>query len=413
MKSVGNPDYINKRCWLVNNSKTQVMKRCRYCQRRWRNCLTFQYLMALPALTILFVLIALILRIEWPEPLLAYLFIGFTLTAWIIIGYLFNRSVDDHVESSYRLSLTHQELAERTIEQAALYDIVRMVNSTLDMDKILDFASRGAATAVGAESAGITLMDGDTITDQATFGPVPTKAEDELRNLMHEVMNTVIATGHPVVLEDVKKDPRFSLITHSLGNLSSFICAPIQMQGANVGTLTVSNKEDGVFGKNDLRLVRSIADQIGVAILNSRLYAKAIDEKYRSDIVIESAGEGICVLDNDRRIVQVNRAWEKLTGWTAEEIIGKKCSDVQKARSLDDRDICYTACCFDNHGVNEKERLFREVMIMTKSGEQRRVFSNHAFTTLANGDRWFVIVLSENAPVDGSMADAAGSCIAS
>jgi len=56
-KGFGTPGYLNPNCWLVSNSKTQAFQRCRYCRLRWRNCLSFQFLIvtliALAALGVL------------------------------------------------------------------------------------------------------------------------------------------------------------------------------------------------------------------------------------------------------------------------------------------------------------------------------------------------------------------------
>lgn len=395
MKIVGHPEYINKKCWLVNNAGHQVLGRCRYCQRRWRNCLTFQYMVSLPIITVVFFVAALVLQVKWPEQNLIYLVGGTTFIAWLGIGYLYNVAVDSLVESSYRLSLTHEELAEKTIEQAALYDIVRMINSTFDLGRILGFAAKGAATAAGANASLISLIDEGKVTEQEFFGLKQQELEPEVKNLINEIIKTVMVTGNPIVLEDVRKDPKFASMPISTSIIRSFVSTPIQRQGQIVGALTVFNKEDGAFGKNDLRLTQSIANQLGVAILNSQLYVNAIDEKERSDAIIDNASEGICVLDAERKILKINKAWEEITGWTNEDAIGNSCADLQKAKSLEGDDICNTQCCFNAMECDHKSVFRREVMITTKSGMMKRVFTSHTFVTMSSGERWCIIMMNE------------------
>ncbi len=51
-------------------------------------------------------------------------------------------------------------------------------------------------------------------------------------------------------------------------------------------------------------------------------------EKTKSDAMLASIGDGVVVIDKNKKIILINKAGEKLLGWKAEEIIGKTYSDV-------------------------------------------------------------------------------------
>lgn len=44
----------------------------------------------------------------------------------------------------------------------------------------------------------------------------------------------------------------------------------------------------------------------------------------QASVVFESAGDGILILDQDQRVCMANRAFQKLTGWHPQEVIGKR-----------------------------------------------------------------------------------------
>ena len=45
------------------------------------------------------------------------------------------------------------------------------------------------------------------------------------------------------------------------------------------------------------------------------------------DSLIDALQEGVYVVDLDRRIISWNRGAEELTGYSAREVVGNKCSD--------------------------------------------------------------------------------------
>ncbi len=60
--------------------------------------------------------------------------------------------------------------------------------------------------------------------------------------------------------------------------------------------------------------------------------------------VLERAGDGAFVIDADGRIVLWNRAAEKLTGYTAREVVKRPCCDVFAGVDEDGNRLCYSGC---------------------------------------------------------------------
>jgi signal transduction histidine kinase len=88
-----------------------------------------------------------------------------------------------------------------------------------------------------------------------------------------------VRTGSPVIVNDVRHDPRFSeradaktgFHTHSV------LCCPLTIEDECLGAIELVNKcgKDG-FGEHDLVLAEAVASQIAMAIHNVQLTEKAL-----------------------------------------------------------------------------------------------------------------------------------------
>src|SRR3989337_3673125 len=115
-KGFGTPGYLNPNCWLVSNSKTQAFQRCRYCRLRWRNCLSFQFLIVtLIALAALGVLA--LFQVPPFTTRTTQIMGGALIILATIYGYFFNRGADQIAKTSYQLEQKISELQQKISEE--------------------------------------------------------------------------------------------------------------------------------------------------------------------------------------------------------------------------------------------------------------------------------------------------------
>jgi two-component system phosphate regulon sensor histidine kinase PhoR len=67
-----------------------------------------------------------------------------------------------------------------------------------------------------------------------------------------------------------------------------------------------------------------IGSQVAIAIENARLYEEVVEERDRTETILEQAFAGIMVIDSEMRIVTMNPGAEIITGYTAQEVLGKR-----------------------------------------------------------------------------------------
>jgi PAS domain S-box-containing protein len=104
---------------------------------------------------------------------------------------------------------------------------------------------------------------------------------------------------------------------------------PVRFEERVIGTLCVGTRQPRRFHSEDIELLSSIGNQIGVSIENARLYRQqretaaqlqASEKRYRT--LFESANDAIWVHDMAGSILAVNRACAELTDYSVEELGG-------------------------------------------------------------------------------------------
>jgi len=68
------------------------------------------------------------------------------------------------------------------------------------------------------------------------------------------------------------------------------------------------------------------------------------EEKHRLESVIQSMGEGLFITDRKGEIISWNVSAEKITGYPAKEVLGRKCKEIFRITSEDGRDLCLSQC---------------------------------------------------------------------
>jgi len=168
-----------------------------------------------------------------------------------------------------------QRVADRTQELATLNAIAAVVSQSLDLDEILNDALDKTLQMVEIEAGGIYLLDEQagvlTIAVQRGFSPQLVAEIDRLK-VGEGFSGRVVQSGQPLVVRDVSIDPRLTRMAVREEGLQSVAIAPLSSKGKVLGTLFAVARGYREFTDQDVQLLTSIGQQIGVAIENARLY---------------------------------------------------------------------------------------------------------------------------------------------
>ncbi|MDH7500626.1 MAG: GAF domain-containing protein, partial [candidate division NC10 bacterium] len=164
----------------------------------------------------------------------------------------------------------------RVEELSSLIEVVQAVNSSLDLQKVLETIVSMAARLMNAPVAGLMLLDEakQELCWSATLG-VPPEWIERVGNLRvgESISGLVVSTGGPLSIPEISQDSRFLFpeLAERFG-LHSFLGVPLMVRGKPIGELSVLTTEPRCFAEREIRLLSAMADQAALAIENARLF---------------------------------------------------------------------------------------------------------------------------------------------
>jgi signal transduction histidine kinase len=156
-----------------------------------------------------------------------------------------------------------------------LVELSVTLNSTLDLDTLLQLITATATELLDCEAASILLYDeknprlffaAATGSDPARLAEIPVPIENSLAG-------TIFRTNRHMILNNVEQDPRhYSLVSdHIRFHVKTLLGVPMPIKDRTVGVLEAVNKHNGVFAERDAGLLSVIAAHAAIAINNARL----------------------------------------------------------------------------------------------------------------------------------------------
>lgn len=156
-------------------------------------------------------------------------------------------------------------IAERTRELQVLLDVTAAANRSLDLKETLATTLDLIVALVGASRAGVMLLDeptGELI--PYSLRPVRDVASDDLEKML-STCRSVLDDGAALYVAPNPEE----------GLLEPGALIPLESRGDRLGVLVIVGSQGGAFSTAQLALFQSIADQLGVAVENARLFARS------------------------------------------------------------------------------------------------------------------------------------------
>ncbi|GAB4277875.1 MAG: hypothetical protein Kow0080_29100 [Candidatus Promineifilaceae bacterium] len=87
------------------------------------------------------------------------------------------------------------------------------------------------------------------------------------------MIGTAVASGHPIVEQDVRKAKNFAF-NPILPNTRSELALPLRSRGRVIGAITAQSEQIGAFNTDTVKVLQSLADQLAIAIENADLFTQ-------------------------------------------------------------------------------------------------------------------------------------------
>jgi signal transduction histidine kinase len=187
-----------------------------------------------------------------------------------------------HKESALALQKANegleQRVLDRTRELSVLYDVTSVASQALDLKTTMAQCLDRVVEVVQGNVGAIHLVDetGQLLRLATTRGlPSDTPAEFDRLPTGKGLTGQVLEQGEIVIVPDVANDPR-TLSVANLNDLQSYAGIPIRASGSILGVLGIARKRgQPMFSVEEVALLGSIADQVGVVVESAMLREQA------------------------------------------------------------------------------------------------------------------------------------------
>jgi GAF domain-containing protein/HAMP domain-containing protein len=177
------------------------------------------------------------------------------------------------------LSLANQQSEKRAQNLQIIAEISRIISTEKDQEKLLSLITQIVSEKFGFYHVGIFLLDENKT--YAVLRAANSAGGQEMLMRKHSlkvgqtgIVGYVTSTGTPRIALDTGADAVF-FNNPSLPETHSEMALPLITRGSIIGALDVQSKVPNAFTDADISIISILADQVSIAIDNSRLLEAA------------------------------------------------------------------------------------------------------------------------------------------
>jgi PAS domain S-box-containing protein len=214
----------------------------------------------------------------------------------------------------------------------ALYEVGQSVNSTLELEEVLNQVMDRIIQLTGAERSFLMLKDEDSGEMEVRVARNVDRAVMAQADfaVSRTIVQQVATEAKAIATTNAQADPRFaaqeSVVAYSL---RSILCVPLIVRDRVTGVIYADNRiRTGLFGDKERDLLAAFAVQAALAIENARLFDRVKQQlaaitlmKNLMDNVFASITSGVITTDMDDRVTLLNRAAELILGISSQQAL--------------------------------------------------------------------------------------------
>lgn len=235
-----------------------------------------------------------------------------------------------------RDTFSANEVERRNLQ--ALAEINQVINSSLDLNTVLNEVMDTLIRLTGAERAFLMLREGGgelEIKTARNWERESVGSGDV--EISRTIIDRVLGQGEAILTTNALEDPRFggqhSVVAY---NLRSILCVPLKVKGQLTGVIYADNRaKSALFSERERDLLASFAHQAAVALENARLFAsvqatlaEVTELKNLMEDVFASIASGVITSDIRDMITLCNRAAERILAIPSEHLIGSSLAEL-------------------------------------------------------------------------------------
>ncbi len=184
--------------------------------------------------------------------------------------------------SIFKTTQREKRLQKRIKELTTLYEVSKLLTSTLDLNEILNLIVKTTANHVGVKACSVRLLNEKTgeMVLKAAYGLSDEYIQKGQVFAWRGVYKDVISKGQVAIVYDAPTDPRFEYTEHALKEgIKSMLIVGLIIQGKPIGALSVYTDRHYIFSKEQIQIFKGIANEAASVIEKAILYEERIERQ--------------------------------------------------------------------------------------------------------------------------------------
>lgn len=169
----------------------------------------------------------------------------------------------------------------------------------------------------------------------------------------------------PLAIPNVHEDARWLRVERSEEDIVSYLGVPLVVDGGTIGVLDVATRTPRIFDKEDVEFFKTLAGRAAISIRNAQM----VEELRLYKNALNSAADAVAITNLQGQILDVNPSFERLTGYSRAESIGRTMSIVKSKHStLEFYRTMWEEILANGHWIGE-------IVNQRKNGEEWRAWN--------------------------------------
>jgi len=170
----------------------------------------------------------------------------------------------------------YQASEERTAQLQALTNVASTITSSLQVNELISSILEQVRSVIPFETGTLWLRQGNTLTVRAALGFEDSEERIGLSVALEDslLLKEMITTSRPLVVGDVRNDPRFPSLVEA--RYLSWMGIPLLSKSIVVGVIALEKLELFFYTSEHVQAMVTFAGQAAVALENANLYEESV-----------------------------------------------------------------------------------------------------------------------------------------
>ncbi|MFO7322308.1 MAG: GAF domain-containing protein [Chloroflexota bacterium] len=214
------------------------------------------------------------------------------------------RSVGTSLEDLRR---TGQRMAAQVEQFKGISETAALLNSSLELDSVLEEVMDTIIRLTGAERAFILLYEqGELIMRTARNWDYETVPEGDA-TFSRSIVHATLEQKEPILTTNAQADARFEKAQSIAAQaLRSVLCVPLVVRGEAIGVIYADNRVlAGIFDQDTEALVQTFANQAAIAIDNAQLFERVRADLKEAQMELQVLRVQVNVAERERQVAEI------------------------------------------------------------------------------------------------------------